>query len=122
MNVKEFGSKFKLLTKRDEEGADIIRGKAGHIFQFSNTQLGVMFLCKSAKTWGNRRRICEDARMTLIQSGDCEGCLIFDPTDASQARAAIRAVEARRKKDLSPEQRAAMAERMKNVRRITQAG
>jgi hypothetical protein len=122
MTIKEFAAKFKLRTKRDEDGEDIVLAKLGQIYAYSDTQFGVMFLTKSARLWNSRRQECEAAGMPCTQDGDTEGTLLFDPENKDQAKVAIRAVGARRKKELSPELRAQMAARLKNVRRVAQAG
>lgn len=47
--------------------------------------------------------------MALLQDGDEEGTLLFDPADRAQVRVAIKAVGAKRKRVLSPAQREALA-------------
>ena len=44
--------------------------------------------------------------MTIGQNGDQEGAAIFDPSDPKQAKAAIKAIQAKMVRKLSPEQRA----------------
>jgi hypothetical protein len=125
MTIEEFATKNRLQTRRDEEGELIVRCRHGQIYFYSPRKLGVMFLMDSAMKWNNRRKTCEAAGMTVLQDGDCEGTLTFDPDNRDQARAAIRMVGAYRKVELSPELRQAKAERMAQVnaaRKLTMSG
>jgi hypothetical protein len=113
MTVKDFATQHKVRIKLDEDGEAIVLAKHGQIYGYSAHKFGVMFLFKTAMKWNNRRRECEAAGMTVIQDGDTEGCLLFDPENANQAKTAIRLVGAYRKVNLTPEQRQERAERLK---------
>lgn len=64
---------------------------------------------KSAISWTYRRKSAVAAGLDLIQNGDDEGCLRFDPSDPKQARAAVEVIHAYRRRSVSPAQREAMA-------------
>lgn len=116
MTIDDFATKHRLQTRRDDLGELIVRCRHGQIYEYNNERLGVMFLLKSAIKWNNRRKECEAAGMKVIQDGDTEGTLLFDPENKAQARVAMRSVGAYRKVELSPEVRQARAERMAAVR------
>jgi hypothetical protein len=75
-----------------------------------------MFLMETVGTWNNRRKACEAAGMEVLQDGDTEGTLLFNPEDKIQSRTAIRLVGARQKRQLSPEHREAATERLRRFR------
>lgn len=113
MTIREFAEKHKVRIKFDEEGEAIVLAKHGQIYGYSAHKFGVMFMLPTERHWNNRRRECEAAGMEVIQDGDTEGTLLFDPENRDQARTAIRLVGAYRKVQLSPEQRAAKAEQLR---------
>src|SRR5262245_50742281 len=112
MTIKDFATKYKTRIKQDELGDFIIPAKYGQIYDFGGGKFGVMFLTDSVGRWNNRRKACEAAGMKCVQDGDTEGTLLFDPQDISQAKTAISQVEARQKRQMTPEQRKAAAERL----------
>ncbi len=62
---------------------------------------------KSPK-WANARKKLVNAGFAIKQDGDAEGVLLFDPTDKSQARLALK-LAGIRTRQLSPERRATLA-------------
>jgi hypothetical protein len=116
MTIKEFAAKHKIRIKLDECADPIVIAKHGQIYEYSATRFGVMFLTKSVGKWNNRRRECEAAGMIIIQDGDTEGTLLFDPENQVQAKTAIRTVGAKQKRQISPEQAKAGAERLARFR------
>jgi hypothetical protein len=114
MTLADFAEKNRLKVKRDDLGDAIIVGKQGHLYKFSTTELGVMFMPPRTesepwgrwcpKTWGNFRRAAVAAGMTLRQNGDSEGCLSFDPTSKEQTKLAIKIAQVRSKRQRTPEQ------------------
>jgi hypothetical protein len=103
MTIQEFAAKHKTRIKQDDAGDFIVPGKHGQIFEHGSDRFGVMFLMDGAGAWNNRRKACEAVGMRLIQDGDTEGTLLFDPENQIQTRTAIRLVEARQKRQVSPE-------------------
>jgi len=118
MTIQEFASKHKLRIKRDEEGEQIVMAKHGQIYDYGRGQFGVMFLTNSVGKWNNRRKECEAAGMKLIQDGDTEGTLLFDPQDREQSKVAIRTVGARQKRQLTPEAKARAIENAAKARQV----
>src|SRR5215475_6164936 len=112
MTIEDLISKNKLQSKRDDLGELIVRCRHGQIYEHGQRRLGVMFLLKSVGKWNNRRKACEAVGMEVIQDGDTEGALLFDPEDKKQTRVALRQVGAYRKVEISPELRQAKIERM----------
>jgi len=103
MNINSFAVKHKLSIKRDLDGTFIIHGRVGDLYEYDQEELGVIFLNLTLKKWGSIRRQCQSAGMIIRQNGDSEGALSFDPSNAAQARLAIRLAKARPKRRLSPE-------------------
>lgn len=112
MTIKEFATKHKVRIKLDEELEAIVLAKHGQIYDYGSGRFGVMFMFDTPKPWNNRRRECEAAGMRVIQDGDTEGTLLFDPENREQAKTAIRLVGARQKREMTPEQRKAAVERL----------
>jgi hypothetical protein len=120
MTIKDFAAQHKVRIKLDEDGEAIVMAKHGQIYDYGSGRFGVMFLFSSAGKWNNRRKACEAAAlaspaeaqrgMEVIQDGDTEGTLLFDPENRDQAKLAIRLVGAYRKRQLSLEQRQALIE------------
>jgi hypothetical protein len=61
------------------------------------------------RQWHSLARQALAAGMVMRQNGDAEGCLSFDPSNARQARLAIRISGAKVKRQLSDAQKAAKA-------------
>jgi hypothetical protein len=104
--LRTFAEQHRLRLRRDEDGRLIIPGRHGQLYDWEDgARLAVMVIGEhvTSRHWGNRRRACLMAGMDLIQDGDAEGTLRFDPTDRAAARTAIRAVGAYRRRQLSPE-------------------
>ena len=124
MNLETFAAKHKLKTRRstDDDNDLVVNGKAGQIYEFSDSELAVSFtpgLDKNRrgigtwcpKKWGNIRREALAAGMILRQNGDSEGALSFDPASQEQAKLAIKIARARSKRTLTDSQR----ERLRSV-------
>lgn len=72
-----------------------------------------MVMASSARYWNAARRKLVTAGCQVIQNGDTEGTVIFDPRDEGQGKLAIRVVGAKRKRKLSEAQRAALVGRLR---------
>lgn len=116
MTVKEFAVKHKVRIKHAEEGEVIVMAKHGQIYDYGAGRFGVMFMLEGSRAWNGRRQECERVGMRLVQDGDTEGTLLFDPEDKNQAKTVIRLVGARQKRQLSPEHRKAAVERLERFR------
>jgi hypothetical protein len=121
MTIKEFAARHKVRIKLDELADPIVIAKHGQIYEYGPGQFGVMFLTDSVGKWNNRRKECEAAGMKLIQDGDTEGTLLFDPENLAQAKTAIRTVGARFRRQVSPETAKAGAERLARFREAKKA-
>ena len=66
--------------------------------------------------WGYRMKMLQSAGVTIILDGDGEGLAQFDPTDKIQAKAAIKAVGAYRKRQMTEEQKRVAVERLRQYR------
>jgi len=108
--IESFATRHKLKLHRDADRTHIVLGKQGHIYQFDDDRLGVCFTPGSghARMWGFVRRGCQEVGMALLQNGDYEGCLSFDPSDKEQARTAVKAVRAKTKRGMSAAQTASL--------------
>src|SRR5262249_24114568 len=105
--LTSFAHRHRLKTSRDECGETIIPGRRGQIYEYSDETLGVMFMPAKTKaepwgkwcprTWCNFRRAAEAAGMAVLQNGDSEGCLGFDPGNREQVRLALTIAGVRRK-------------------------
>ena len=87
MTLEAFASKYKLKLKRsqDDDGALLINGKSGQIYEYSDSELRVSFTPGLDK---DRRGVA--AGMILRQNGDSDGSLSFDPENREQAKLAIK--------------------------------
>jgi hypothetical protein len=126
MTLTTFAEQNRFKVKRDDCGDAIISGKYGHIYEYNDTELGVMFMPPRTeaepwgrwcpKTWGNLKRAAAATGMTLHQSGDTEGCLSFDPRNKEQAKLAIKIAKVRSKRQRTPEQVARFVAAIQNAR------
>jgi hypothetical protein len=101
MDVGAFAESQRLKVRRDEDGTQIIPGKAGHVWAYGAGRLAVTLLELTPRTWGHRKRACLAVGMDLHQDGDYEGTLLFDPTDAEQVQVALKAAHVKRRRRVS---------------------
>jgi hypothetical protein len=82
-----------------------------NIYEYSKSRLGVIFVpdVPRAVKYNRFQAACLAAGMTQVQSADGEGAFIFDPADSKQANVAIKGIRARVRRQLTPEQRARLA-------------
>ncbi len=120
MDLQAFAETYRVATRRDVDGTDIIGGKLGHIYEHSDRQLALLFMPAEprARLWGLVKAKGIAAGMTLRQNADSEGTLLFDGGSPEQARLAINLVKARTKRFLTEEQRSALAERLSKIRQV----
>ena len=92
----------------------VILGSRGEVYQYGPNELGLMILPKGAnptpRLWNRFRTKCQAAGMSLLQNGDAEGALSFDPENDEQARLAIKAAGIRPKRKLSAEHKRKLLE------------
>lgn len=99
--LEQFASERRLRLRKDECGDLMVSAKLGHIYEHGPGVLGVVF--SESDQYSNkillaRRRQLVKVGLALHQIGDAESILLFDPTNATQANAAIRAVGAYKKR------------------------
>jgi hypothetical protein len=127
MTIETFAQANGLRTKRDSDGLPTVPGRLGHVYEgFSDGMLGACFLPPptpkdrsgkwTPKAWGNFRRAGLAVGMTLLQSGDSEGCLLFDPTNLEHVRLVRKALGLKVRRRLSEERRAQAIETLQNFR------
>jgi hypothetical protein len=111
MSIREFGTKYRATVKRDRGDDTLtITGKRGNIYEYSEKELGVMFIptlradqSPKARMWNALTLEAKAAGMVLRQSGDGEGAFSFDPSNETQCRLALKIAGVRKRRQLSPE-------------------
>ena len=107
MNIAKFAAKHRLKIQTDRaDDTVIIPGKTGHIYEYSDDLLGVIFVgsIPRARLWKSLLKQCLAAGMELRQNGDAEGALSFQADSSEQVKLAIKTAGIRRKRKVSPEQ------------------
>jgi hypothetical protein len=66
--------------------------------------------------WTNAKKKLTAAGFTIRQNAETEGMALFDPEDKAQARFAFKITGARIRRQLSPEKRQALVERLQAAR------
>jgi hypothetical protein len=109
-----FASWQRLKVGKDAaDDTEVILGRTGQIYYYSDDELGVMFIPKGkpkTRQWRSFRQKCVAAGMVLRQNGNAEGALSFTQENETQAKLAIKVAGAKRKRKLSPEHRARLLE------------
>jgi len=93
-----FAARHKLPTVQPMGNDErYIKGRDGLITEYSPSHLHLVLSpgTGDARWWHSRSRAGVRTGMVLDQDGDSEGSLIFDPSDAKQARLAIKLSGAR---------------------------
>ena len=129
MNIKQFADCYKVKIRRDSWDDPIIPGKQfckdmperveyrSHVFDNEDgTNFGVCLMFTSARKWGNARRTLQAANFTIRQNGETEGIGLFNPADKAQAKLALKVAGVKNRRQLSPEQRALLANRLATLR------
>lgn len=109
--IRNFAKRCRLKWELEKPDltTEIIVGRTGQIYDHGDGLLAVMFLPANGawmpKKWGCARRACVAAGMTLLQNGDVEGSLSFDPESDEQSNLAIKVAGIKARRRLSDEQR-----------------
>jgi hypothetical protein len=117
MTLQAFAEDHRLTVRRDEANDRIIPGKHGHIWE-RGERFAVTLLDLTPRKWNHRKRLCLEEGMELDQDGDFEGTLLFDPTNADQAEAAIGVAKIRKRKVPSEAQLRSLTEGRKPFPRL----
>jgi len=113
MNIQEFADKHCVKVTRDDCNDTVVIGRRpSHIYDgFADGRLGLFVWLPTARRWNSLRKVLEAAGFTIKQNGSTEGCAIFDPTNAKQARLALKLVGARTRREQRAPSVAQMAAR-----------
>lgn len=115
--VGQFADKRNLRVSTDKnDNTSIINGRHGHLYEYDDDRLAVIFMGASTGTANNRRKACIAAGMEITQDGDWEFAASFNPEDRKQASLAIKVARVKTKRVLSPEQRKRATEALKAYR------
>lgn len=133
MTIRDFATQNNLRLRRDSADCLIVPGRrtakdmpkqreyANHVYDgFADGRLGICLLFTTKKKWTTTRRMLDLAGCLLKQNGDTEGCLTFDPTNAEQVQAVIKAAGLKPRRAASPAQLAVLASRAQ-LRRVAHA-
>ena len=103
--LEMFADTNRLKISRDECGETIILGRHGQVYEYGYSLLGVMFMPAEYKPrlWGTCRRSAVGLGMGLLQNGDAEGTLAFDPDNDEQVKLALKIARVKRRRKLSAE-------------------
>lgn len=119
MTLKIFVRTYNLSParlRRDVDGTSMLCGRETKsrpgvraVHEYGDGRLSASFLDLTPRRWGTVRRALEDVGCELMQDGDDEGSLTFDPKDAKQVRAVLKHVGIPKKRSMSETQREALA-------------
>jgi hypothetical protein len=115
MGINRFAQRHRLKLVHDKsDDTLLIFGKGGHIYEYSDNELGVMFITpvrKPARThfWRKMSTQCLAAGMTPRQCADAEGALSFDPNNHEHARLTMKLAGVKPKRLASATQLANLA-------------
>jgi hypothetical protein len=114
LTIPEFASQHRLKLSHDGCDDPIIQGRIGKdsdVSDYGGRELAMCFLPGSKRTglWNRIKVTCLTAGMRLHQEGDGEGIFVFNPADPVQAKLAIKSVQARARRKMTPETLARLA-------------
>jgi len=104
--LKQFSDRHRLKLCRDECGDFFVGGKLGQVYEYNPERLAILFLGESKRLWNAARKKMAAVGFELMQDCDTEGSSSFDPTDDAQCQVAIQVIRPKRRRVLTPAQRA----------------
>ena len=104
-DLRAFAEKQRLRQRRGEDGEFRFPGRTGEIYPFGDGQMAVLVLEQTVRRWRFRKREGLAVGMEVIQDGDAEGTLLFDPSNEEQVRVAIRISGVRQKRRMAEKDR-----------------
>ena len=131
--LEKFAEKHRARITRDRsDDTNVIAGRSGHLYEYGEDLLGVMFMPPPTagqpwgkwqpRTWNNFKRAGQTVGMTMLQDGDSDGCMGFDPENPRQSKLALKMAGIKAKRQIS----AATFTRLKSIgfspRKHTQEG
>lgn len=117
MTLQGLAEENRLRTRRDPCGDRNILGRRGEIHEYGSGRFGVTVMGRSARMWGNARRELIAAGFQITQNADSEGTALFDPTNQTQLRLALKVIRARQRRQPSEAQLAVLRNGRKSLRR-----
>ncbi len=128
MDIKEFAEKYRVRTKRDGCGEEIVTGTrvpkdmpkrveyACHVYDHGDgKRFGILLLLKTKLQWTHAKKQLVAAGFTIKQNGDTEGTALFNPEDAAQVRLAFKLARINPKRVMSESQRLVLMEARKRL-------
>jgi hypothetical protein len=119
---KEFAEKYRVRTRRDNCGEEIITGSripkdmpkrveyACHVYDHGDGQwFGLLLLLKTKQQWTHAKKQLVAAGFTIKQNAETEGTALFNPEDPAQVGLAFKLARIRAKRVMSEGQRLALA-------------
>jgi hypothetical protein len=105
ITIQEFSGRYRLRSKKDGCGEEILPGKLGHLFDHGHGQFGMVLEDSSsgpsrARLLLSRKRAALRRGFSLWQQGECESVLLFDPRNPKQAELATKLVMAKKKRNV----------------------
>jgi hypothetical protein len=132
MTIIELPNHQRLRLINDSCGESIIQGRLGkdaNISEFSlrnpdETESAMCWLTDHRRTglWNATKKKCLVAGVRLHQDGDAEGIFVFDPSNPIQAKLAIKSVQAKSKRKMTPGSLVRLANVGFNGRKCTEEG
>ena len=111
----EFAEANRLKIKEDECHDQVIPGRLGDIWEYGPGSMAVAIYEDlpdreiTKRKWTHCKKACLGVGMTLVQDGDREGTLLFDPGNAEQVAVAIKVLGIKKRRIMSPAQTEALA-------------
>ena len=108
MTINDLSELYRVRVKKDPCGKVTAPGTYGHFFEYGPRRLGIFLednppaKPSRAKALLARRRTALEAGFTTNQIGDCEAVLLFDPSNQSQVKLALKLVGTKKKRQISP--------------------
>jgi hypothetical protein len=101
ITLVEIAQQQSVRLKRDKCHEEVVHGKLGLLYDHDASRFGMVFEASAkSRRFGNtlrfRKRRAIASRFSLHQEGHFEAILLFDPSDAKQARLAIRLIQAKK--------------------------
>lgn len=125
MDIKEFAAKYRVRTRRDSCGEEIVMGHirstrvecVSHIYDHGDGKhFGVLLPFRTKAKWSIAKKKLIAAGFTIRQDGDTDGTALFDPEDREQVRVAFRVACIKPRRELTPERREALAAQLRAAR------
>ena len=118
MNISEFSKKMRLHAKLGEDGETIVAGRRGEIYEYDSSLLGLLLMPRKKFVWVNARRKLEAVDCAILQDGDEEGAVTFNPENPTQAKLVLRLVGCKRRRRQTGKGKPFTSERVRELAQI----